>query len=69
MVNIQREYVEIFIGGFMLVTSFLVSFFMVIDLIEKSYFLSILAFSSSLAGLIIGFHGIYGLVISRRRKK
>jgi len=69
MVNMQREYIEIIIGGFMLVVGFLSSFFMVIDLIEKSYPLSILAFSFSLAGLIIGFHGIYGLVISRRRKK
>ncbi|MEM2734549.1 MAG: hypothetical protein QXJ19_07315 [Candidatus Bathyarchaeia archaeon] len=69
MVNIQREYIEIIIGGFMLVVGFLSSFFMVIDLMEKSYLLSILAFSFSLAGLIIGFHGIYGLIISRRRKK
>ncbi|MCS7367881.1 MAG: hypothetical protein NDF52_08400 [archaeon YNP-WB-062] len=35
---------------------------------EKSIILSILALSSSFAGLTIGFHGIYGLVISRRRR-
>ncbi|MEM2272757.1 MAG: hypothetical protein QXX56_00900 [Candidatus Bathyarchaeia archaeon] len=69
MVNIQREHAEIIVGGIMLVVSFLISFSMVIDIIEKSFILSILAFSTSFMGLLIGFHGIYGLVISRRKRK
>lgn len=67
MARIQREYLEIIIGGIMLVISFLVSFLMVIEVIEKSYLLSILLFLASFAGLLIGFHGIYGLIIARRR--
>ncbi|MCX8171756.1 MAG: hypothetical protein N3E47_07355 [Candidatus Bathyarchaeota archaeon] len=68
MVNIQREYVEIIVGGVMLVASFLISFLMVIGVIEKSYVLSIITFISSFAGLLIGYHGIYGLIIARRKK-
>jgi len=67
MVKFEREVVEIVVGGLLLVVSFLVSFLMVIDVIEKSIILSILAFSLSLAGLTIGLYGIYGLVASRRR--
>jgi len=67
MVKLEREAVEVIVGGLLLVVSFLISFLMVIDVIEKSIILSILAFSSSLAGLTIGLHGIYGLVTSRRR--
>ena len=67
MVKFEREVVETIVGGVLLVVSFLVSFLMAIDVIEKSIILSILAFSLSLAGLTIGLYGIYGLVISRRR--
>jgi len=66
MVKFEREVVEVIVGGLLLVVSFLISFLMVIDVIEKSIALSILAFSLSLAGLAIGLYGIYGLVISRR---
>jgi hypothetical protein len=67
MASLEREVVEIVVGGSLLVVGFLTSFLMVIDVIEKSIILSILAFSLSLAGLIIGLYGIYGLVLSRRR--
>jgi hypothetical protein len=67
MAKFEKEVVEIVVGGVLLVVSFLISFFMVIDIVEKSIILSILAFSLSLAGLTIGLYGIYGLVLSRRR--
>jgi hypothetical protein len=69
MVNLEKEVVEIVVGGLLLVVGFLMSFLMVIDIIEKSIILSILAFSLSLAGLTIGLYGIYGLVLSRRRRR
>ncbi|MEM1507551.1 MAG: hypothetical protein QW702_05735 [Candidatus Bathyarchaeia archaeon] len=68
MVNMRKEHIEIIIGGIMLVVSFLISFLMVIGILEKSYVLSIAAFTSSFAGLLIGYHGIYGLIVTRRRK-
>lgn len=68
MVNIGREIIEIIVGGLLLVAGFIISFFMVIDIIEKSIPLSIFAFSISFAGLLIGFHGIYGMVVMRRRR-
>ncbi|MCC6042824.1 MAG: hypothetical protein LM598_04275 [Candidatus Verstraetearchaeota archaeon] len=67
MASLEREVVEIVVGGSLLVIGFLMSFLMVIDVIEKSIILSILAFSLSLAGLVIGLYGIYGLALSRRR--
>ncbi len=69
MVKLEREAVETVVGGVLLVVSFVVSFLMVIEVIEKSIILSILAFSLSLAGLTIGLHGIYGLVSRRRAAK
>jgi uncharacterized membrane protein len=69
MAEIQREHVEIIVGGILLIMGFLISLFMVINILEKSFALSILALSSSFSGLALGFHGIYGLVILRRRRK
>lgn len=68
MTKMNREALEVVVGGSLLVISFLISFLMVIDVLEKDMLLSILAFSVSFAGLLIGFHGIYGLVSARREK-
>jgi small-conductance mechanosensitive channel len=69
MAEISRETIEIIVGGFLLIVSFLLSFLMVLDILEKSIALSIFSLSTSFAGLAIGFHGIYGLVTSRRRSE
>lgn len=69
MVAFEKEHFEIAIGGFLLVVSFLISLFMVIGVLEPSFSLSILAFSASLAGLLLGFHGLYGLIFRYRRKQ
>jgi small-conductance mechanosensitive channel len=69
MAKIEREKAEILIGALLLTFSFLISLFMVIDILEKSIILSIFALSSSFAGLAIGFHGIYGLILLRRRER
>ncbi|MEM2320460.1 MAG: hypothetical protein QXS79_01030 [Candidatus Bathyarchaeia archaeon] len=63
----SKEALEIIIGGFLLVAGFALSFLMVVDILEKHISLLILAFSISFAGLLIGFYGIYGLVISHRK--
>ncbi|RLI28830.1 hypothetical protein DRO58_01295 [Candidatus Bathyarchaeota archaeon] len=65
--NLQREHVEIAVGGSLLFISFFLSLLMVIRVIGVSFVLCFLLLSSSLAGLIIGLHGIYGLWIRRRR--
>jgi len=69
MAKIEREKAEILIGALLLISSFLISLLMVIDILEKSIILSIFTFFSSFAGLAIGFHGIYGLILSRRRER
>lgn len=68
MVVLDREYVEIVIGAFLLVTSFLISLFMVIGVLDPSFSLSFFAFSASFVGLLLGFHGLYGLVLRYKKK-
>ncbi|MBS7618072.1 hypothetical protein KEJ25_05660 [Candidatus Bathyarchaeota archaeon] len=68
MVVLDREYIEIIIGAFLLTTSFLISLFMVIDILEPSFPLSFFAFSASFVGLLLGFHGLYGLVLRYKKK-
>jgi Co/Zn/Cd efflux system component len=68
MLVLNREYVEILIGALLLIVSFLISLFMVIRILEPSFSLSFFAFSVSLVGLLIGFHGIYGLVLKYKKK-
>ncbi len=68
MVALNREYIEIVIGAFLLTASFLISFFMVIDILEPSFLLSFFAFSVSFVGLLLGFHGLYGLVLRYKKK-
>lgn len=69
MNNIQKEHAEILIGAILLLSSFLISFFMVIDVLGKSFILSIFAFLSSFVGLAVGFHGIYGLIVSQKGRR
>ncbi|MBS7605271.1 MAG: hypothetical protein QXW39_04425 [Candidatus Bathyarchaeia archaeon] len=69
MARISKEALEIIIGGILLVIGFILSFLMAIDILEKSIPLSIFAFSISFAGLLIGFYGIYGLVVVRQARK
>jgi len=69
MNKMQKEHIEILVGAIFLVLSFLISFFMVIDILGKSFILSILSFSFSFVGLTVGFHGIYGLIVLHRRRR
>jgi hypothetical protein len=64
----KKEFIEIIIGGALLIIGFLISFFMVINILEKSFLLSFFAISCSFSGLTLGFHGIYGLVILHHRR-
>jgi len=68
MLVLDREHVEILIGAFLLIVSFLISLFMVIRILEPSFFLSFFAFSASFVGLLIGSHGLYGLVLKYKKK-
>jgi len=69
MNRMQAEHIEIIVGAVLLIVGFLISFFTVVGILEKSFILSIFALSSSFAGLAIGFHGIYGLVILYRKRE
>lgn len=69
MNRVQREYVEIIAGAALLITGFLISFLMVVRLLESSFILSIFALSSSFMGLTVGFHGIYGIMVLHRRRE
>jgi len=52
--------------GFTLVfTAFILSFMMVVGVLEKDILLSLLAYSMSLAGIVVGLHGVLGYVRGR----
>lgn len=66
MSAVPSEGAQIALGGALLVFGFLLSFMMVVGVIDKDFILSFLSYALSLAGLAIGLHGIYGYVSVRR---
>ena len=60
-----REVYEILVGFTLVFTAFILSFIMVIGFLEKDILLSLLAYSMSLAGIVVGLHGVLGYVRER----
>jgi len=60
-----REVYEILVGFTLVFTAFILSFMMVIGFLEKDILLSLLAYSMSLAGIVVGLHGVLGYVRER----
>ena len=61
---------QIFLIGFVLVTTGLVlSWFMLLKVIETSLFLGLVAFGTSLAGMMVGVLGSASYVAQRRRER
>jgi hypothetical protein len=60
-----REVYEIFVGFTLVFTAFILSFMMVVGVLEKDILLSLLAYSMSLAGIVVGLHGVLGYVRGR----
>jgi hypothetical protein len=69
MVDLKGETTEIIIGVNLMVLSFLLSLLMTIRSIEPSFILAFASYALSLAGLVMGFHGLYGLILIRRSKE
>jgi len=60
---------QIIVGAVFVITSFLVSLLMVIGVIEKSYTLSFLAYSLSLAGVALGLMAVYEIVFPEKKRR
>jgi len=60
-----REVYEIMVGFTLVFTAFILSFLMVVGFLEKDILLSLLAYSMSLAGIVVGLHGVLGYVRER----
>jgi fatty-acid desaturase len=60
-----REVYEILVGFTLVFTAFILSFMMVVGVLEKDILLSLLAYSMSLAGIVVGLHGVLGYVRER----
>jgi hypothetical protein len=58
----ERAAYEIFVGAILLISGFVASFLMVVGILERDIALSLLAYSMSLAGLVVGLHGVLGWV-------
>ena len=69
--RIQRNkfYTQIIVGAILVIISFLLSLFMVANIIGKSLLFSFLSYSFSLAGLTFGLLAIYNLISPKRSRK
>lgn len=69
--RIQRNkfYTQIIVGAILVIISFLLSLFMVANIIGKSLLFSFLSYSFSLAGLTLGLLAIYNLISPKRSRK
>jgi hypothetical protein len=56
---LNNEYIEVLVGGLMMVIAVAVAFFMVIGFLEKDLLISFVTYAASLAGFAIGLHGIF----------
>ena len=65
----NKIYLQIIVGAVFVITSFLVSLLMVIRVIEKSYLLSFLAYSLSLAGVALGLMAVYEIVFPEKKRR
>jgi len=68
-IQINKFYTQIIVGAILVVVSFLLSLFMVVGIIEKSFLLSFLSYSFSLAGVSLGLLAVYGFISPRRSKR
>lgn len=66
---IPMEVLELIIGITLMITGWLITFLMVLDILPRDFFLSLLAYAISLAGFGLGMHGGTLVIISRRRKR
>jgi len=63
---LEKELLEIILGAFLMFLSFILTLFSVIRIIEPSFILMFLLYSLSLAGLVIGLHGLYTFILAKR---
>ena len=68
-IQINKFYTQIIVGAILVVVSFLLSLFMVVGIIEKSFLLSFLSYSFSLAGVSLGLLAVYSFIPPRRSKR
>ncbi|MGQ9479174.1 MAG: hypothetical protein ACUVQ0_04010 [Thermoproteota archaeon] len=72
MRRLDRAHLEVLIGLLLMVSSFLLSFLMIIRILELDLYLmmvlSFILYALSLIGLVLGLHGLYELLIPHRRK-
>ena len=54
---LQNPKVILLIGFFLVLIGFLLPFFMVVQVIEATFFLSFLSYGASITGLVLGFIG------------
>ncbi|MEM2103524.1 MAG: hypothetical protein QW717_01365 [Candidatus Bathyarchaeia archaeon] len=66
MAKIEKEVLEVVLGVFLMVLSFFLTLLTVIRTIESSFILMFLLYSMSLSGLVIGLHGLYSFILTRR---
>ncbi|MEM2498234.1 MAG: hypothetical protein QXK12_06605 [Candidatus Nezhaarchaeales archaeon] len=69
MIKARKEHIEVAVGLLLLSLSVFASLLMAVNVITPRIILSFTIYSASLTGLVIGLHGVYGLIIPTKRRK
>lgn len=64
----SNPYNWIVISAILVILGFILSFLMVINVLEKSFFLSFLSYAISFAGLTLGLFAIHDIISTEKRK-
>mgnify|MGYP000300609537 CR=1 FL=1 len=65
----NKPMIAIIVGALMLLSGWLISFLMVIKLLEENIYLIISAYSINLSGLSIGLYGVSSYIYLEKLKK
>jgi len=69
MANLSSEFIEIIVGVIMMILGFFSSLLMTIRVLQPDFILAFGSYGLSLAGFVIGAHGLYGIILVRRSKE
>jgi uncharacterized membrane protein len=63
-----KELVELVIGFLMLISGWMLSFLIVLEILPKNFILTLLAYALSLMGLALALHGFTGILMLRIKR-
>jgi fatty acid desaturase len=70
-IAVSRDIIELIVGFLMLLSGWIISFLLVLDLIPREFYLplALIAYTISIMGLALAVHGFTGWLVVRVKKK